>query len=328
MSSENTKIKPGWIKNEDENYFSSQAIDSKSVLTLIESQGYELLDFKQIWRHGHGALVKDNNKFFFKIASTKPIGKHTRNEVLWNENIFKNNTVNFQVPKIIKKGNLNDKFYYISQFIEAPSLGELSNFSISSDFSNCIQMIARSIIEIHSQPSFSMLFDFKDQPEKEFLDTVKEWSDDVKEHKEEVKELLEVVRKNFKSRYYPALNHGDLTPWHIHWEKGKDYICLIDAEHARSNWPMFYDLAYLSQRLIACCGEEKIAFTLIKEVFSLLKNTQKEIFKTSFVGAIAARAIGGFWDLENLPDQKNTAEKHMFLKELICSGKILDMISG
>ncbi len=41
--------------------------------------------------------------------------------------------------------------------------------------------------------------------------------------------------------FTPALQHGDLTPWHVF--RNKTGLVLIDCEHSSDDWPRYYDIA-------------------------------------------------------------------------------------
>src|SRR5207249_1902118 len=84
------------------------------------SRGYEVLNLGQIWRNAHGRISKDGREYFVKIGSTPDIGESVRNEVAWNQQL--NSRIgtdqSFLVPQIVESGNLDDLYYYVSDFHE------------------------------------------------------------------------------------------------------------------------------------------------------------------------------------------------------------------
>ena len=279
-----------------EKYLNAKKIDLKIVKNFFEKKGFEVIFLDQLWRHVHGKLKKNGKFFFLKLASTKNIGINTENECFWNDNIspILNNLNYIKIPQIYQKGIFEDKFYYISEFLEGELLATKFPPNLKN-LKNWIDKIVQLNILLLSSKKIIFKNDFKIQEKeicKQYINKIKNRYDEIKQFSLE-KVFSEV--KKLKNNFIPKVNHGDFVPWHF--IEGKNTITLIDAEHASSYLPKYYDISYFYERLYARGESPKLAKEYLRKIKESLSNTEKLNFDQELKPVLASRIITGINNL-------------------------------
>ncbi|MBU1200151.1 hypothetical protein KJ953_01290 [Patescibacteria group bacterium] len=286
-------------KNRD--YVTAQTIQKEEVVNYFINNGYQVLDIQQLWRHVHGKLEKDNKIFFFKIASTSSIGERTRNEVSWNKQINQLITRSgidyFITPKVYETGTFKGKFFYLSDYY----VGKLVASKYPPDtkgLKSWLNKITKTNQFFLSLQNVTFYRDINsDNLIKKwdgYFQKVNGWYEEVKEN--QLQEVLEIV-KELKTTYKPGVNHGDFVPWHM-IQANKKFI-LIDAEHASSQSPRYYDICYFFHRLYTSANDPNTAKDYLNKIRDNISNKEKNIFDKAIRPILASRIIGGFWDAKN-----------------------------
>lgn len=293
----------------------AEAVDKEKVKKFFLEKGFDVLSVEQLWRHVHGKLKKGKKTFYFKMSSTPDIGERTKNEVSWNKKINplikKYNIDYFDVPEIYHTGEYEGRFYYLSSFHEGQFL--------ASKFPPNIKKLGKWIDKIVKSNLFLLsLQDIDLYRDKELEDMGKKWDhyfqkvnsfyQEVIEH--DLKEILNEI-KNLKTTYRPSIEHGDFVPWHMIKENEK--FILIDAEHASSRLPRYYDVCYFYHRVYTSGLSPEIAKDYLRRVKKSLPEQERNKFDESMRPVLARRIIAGFWDTKT--DGSTDFAYHNKLKE-------------
>jgi len=301
--------------SEGKNYRQAQEMDKGEITGFFEEMGFEVLEVEQLWRHIHGKLKKDDQILFFKMASTKDIGERTKNEVSWNNQIgeaAKQQAIDtFAVPKVFQTGEFNGNYFYISEFYEGPFLATKEPRDVSRLEKWLDKIVDTNLfflrlenIEFDRDKEQKSIFDQWD----EYFNKISSWHQEVKEN--DLDDIFEAV-KEMKNTYKPAVNHGDFVPWHMIEANGK--FVLIDAEHASSKSPRYYDIVYFYHRLYTSANSPDLAKKYLNMIRERLPADEKEKFERSIRPIIAARIIGGFWDAKT--DGQDDLTYHQQLRQ-------------
>lgn len=282
----------------DKNYRQAEEAEKSKITEFFLKNDYNVLDIQQLWRHVHGKLEKDGQNFFFKMASTPDIGERTQNEVSFNKQIHglikKNDIDFFNVPKIFYTGEFENKFYYLSSHHDGSFLAT-KNPPNTERLDQWIDKIVKSNLFLLSLKDMSF---YRDKDSKriterwnEYLKRIGSWHEEVKEHQLQV--VFDTV-KDLKATYEPGINHGDFVSWHMIQEREK--FILIDAEHASSQSPKYYDICYFYHRLYTSAHNPDIAKEYLNKIRDNLPDGKRSDFDDSIKPILASRIIGGFWD--------------------------------
>lgn len=304
------------------NYRQAEELDIEPITKHLSELGYRVLDLEQPWRYLHGRLEKDDQVFFFKMASTEDIGERTQNEVSWNEQISK--VVEeyeidfFDVPKIFKTDKLNNRFYYISEYYDGELLAS-ANPPDTKDLNKWLDKIIKTNLFLLELKNIDFLRDKKQRPLTErwngYFNKVSKWHEAVKENN--LDDVLEKV-KDLKKTYEPGINHGDFVPWHM--KKEKDKFILIDSEHASSKSPRYYDVVYFYHRLFTSANDPDLAKKYLNKIENNLQPKEKDKFIIAIKPILASRIIGGFWDATT--DGLNDLSYHNRLRDDFLNNEI------
>ena len=287
-----------FITKNGKNYRKSETANKTEIKNYFLKKGFNVLNIKQLWRHIHGKLEKNNKIFFFKMSSTPGIGERTQNEVSWNKQICelikKFNIDYFNVPKIYDYGHYQEKFYYLSSYYSGQFLSQKNPFNIKN-LSKWIDKIVKTNL------FFLSLKNIKFYRDKDSKNLIEKWDDYFKKNNnryEEIKEnqLENVINevKNLKNTYTAGVNHGDFVPWHMIQDTGK--FTLIDGEHASSQTPRYYDICYFYHRVYTSANAPKFAKYYLSKIRQSIPLSEKNKFDISIRPILASRIIGGFWD--------------------------------
>ncbi len=294
------------------NYRKARVVDQAKLTDYLVSQGFKVLEIQQLWRHVHGKLEKNSKIYFFKMASTPDISERTRNEVSWNKRIH--DLVNesaidyFDVPEVFDVGEYDDKFYYLSSYHDGQTLAT-KNPPSTEGLDKWIDKIVKSNLFFLSLPELNLQKDGTHKPINEkwdvFFKRIQSWFDEVKEFK--LDKVFDEV-DDLEKTYEPAVNHGDFVPWHM-IDEGRQFI-LIDAEHASSYSPKYYDVCYFYHRLYTSANAPELAKEYFGKIKHSLSDSEKNKFNISVRPILATRIIGGFWDaktdgLKNVSSHNN-----------------------
>ena len=262
------------------NYRKAMKVNTQKVRLFFNGLSYEVIEITQLWRHIHGKLKKGNDIFFFKMSSTKDIGERTQNEVSWNKQlkikIAERKVDFFDVPEIYEEGFFEDKFYYISSFHSGEFLASKYPLNTKNLHSWLEQIVKVNIffLEINDckckRDENNLSFN---ESWAETFNRILNWYEEVKQHN--LDEVLDVV-KELKNTYWPALNHGDFVPWHM-MQEGKKFM-LIDAEHASSLSPKYYDVCYFYHRVYTSAQSPSLAKKYLKRIYESIANEDKKSF--------------------------------------------------
>lgn len=287
-----------------EKYLKAEKINLEEVKEIFEKKGFEVIFLEQLWRHVHGKLRKNNKYFFLKLASTIEIGSKTENEISWNENVapLLKNLSSIKIPKIYETGKLKDRFYYLSEFCEGDLLATKFPPNLKN-LKNWLDKIVELNITLLSYQKIKFKKD-NNLSEKEisdnYVNNIKQKYEDVKEYK--LNEIFIEVEK-LRNSFSPKINHGDFVPWHF--IEGENAITLIDAEHASSYLPKYYDVCYFYERLYARGESPELAKEYLRKIKESLSETEKQNFDKELKPVLASRIIIGIRDLvilDNITD--------------------------
>ncbi|HRY60144.1 MAG TPA: phosphotransferase [Patescibacteria group bacterium] len=303
-------------KKQEKNFRDAGEVDHNKVKEFFENKGYEVLEIHQIWRHIHGRLKKDNQIFFFKLSSTKDIGERTANEVAWNNQMQKilveNRIDYFSVPKVFETGNMDDNFYYIGEYFGGKLLGTKEPRNLTG-LDNWLEKIAKANIFLSGIKEMNLPRD------KGKIPAIEQWDDYFKKIKEwydiadnpTLEPLLNKVEE-LKTTYHRGLSHADFAPWHM--IANGDSFVLIDAEHATTLWPRYYDVAHFYHRTYTSADSPEMAKKYLNVVKELLPEERRKTFDEEFLPILATRIVGGFFELK-ISKKKFDDKYHQMLKE-------------
>lgn len=292
-----------FIEKEGRNYRKSEKLEEKEITEFFSKQGYEVIELQQIWRHVHGKIKKDGETFFLKMASTPDIGRRTKNESFWNEqigNLVKKENINyFDVPSIHTSGMYENKFYYLSSNHTGTMLASSDPVN-TANLEKWIDKIIKSNLFFLSLPRKNLSFPRDDERGAfdeewgQYYQSIQSWHEEVKEHG--LQDVFDQV-KNLKDKFQPSVNHGDFLPWHM-IEEGEKFI-LIDGEHGSKESPKYYDVCYFYHILYTSGQNPELAKTYLGKFRGELPKEEKSVFEGLMKPILAARIIGGFWDAKN-----------------------------
>ncbi len=258
---------------------------------------------ENIWigpRHILGILLKNEKRYFLKLATSEGISVVTQKEFEWNNyfNKFADKNEIYKVPKNYGSGYYRETYLYlITEYFKGDLLCPLTGSKKESE--NLVDYIDRIIDLSEIIQKLPQVKNGDEDFRVKFLRKTEDWFDDIPQdikEKFQIRNLLQIVKDgvnllNCKPR------HGDLAPWHI--IKLKDgSLGLIDGEHFLYNGVENYDICYFIQRVFSVLKNPEVA----KEIFKQLIN--KGFNKNKLEVVLAARAIGGFLD-EYLTDKPN-----------------------
>ena len=96
----------------------------------------------------------------------------------------------------------------------------------------------------------------------------------------------------FQRPFIMAPAHGDFTPWHL--IVSGERLVLVDAEHASSFHPIFYDVATFYHWTYICTGSMSVVSSFLSAVKSGLRARDKKVFEEYFLACLAFRILVGF----------------------------------
>ncbi len=276
-------------------------------LKKIKSFFQKIYQVKKLWkgpRHVLGILIKNNQIYFLKLATSEGISVVTQNEYYWN-NYFNNYSedIRYLVPKNYDSGLYENKYFYlITDFFDGKLLCETRRgYQKASNLVKYIPQIIELSEIIQQLPRVNFADDkYEDVNYKvRFLSKTRNWFSDIPagvSKKFNIESLLEIAEKGI-CELSSRPRHGDFAPWHI--VKLPDKILgLIDGEHALPKSVEGYDICYFVQRTFSVLKNPHIA----KDIYSRLK--EKGYQKDKLKVVLAARAIGGFLD-ESLSEKSD-----------------------
>jgi len=287
-----------FVTKSGKNYRKSETANKSEIKNYFSKKGFNVLDIKQLWRHIHGKLEKNNKIFFFKMSSTTDIGERTQNEVSWNEQIYKlikkSNIDYFNVPKVYDYGHYQGKFYYLSSYHAGQFLSQKNPFNIKN-LNKWIDKIIKTNLFFLSLKNINF---YRDKNSKNFTEEwdgyfkkVNGWYEEVKEN--QLQGIINEVKK-LENTYTAGISHGDFVPWHMIQDNEK--FILIDGEHASGQSPRYYDICYFYHRVYTSADSPKCAKYYLNKIRQGLSIPEKNRFDVSIKPILASRMIGGFWD--------------------------------
>lgn len=274
-------------------------LDLAKVEKFFKNKNFQPLKLTQEWRHVTGVLGKGKEKYFFKLASTKAIGKKTRNEYEWNRLINalpQEQRLPIKVPKTYEKGYYEGLFWFISEFIEGKQLAiptDKENTKLLEENLLIIAETAKAIINIRTDITLPNDENKKKNGDyqKVYVEHIKYWVDKI--IKSDVSDLFLYFKERTKYlQMAPA--HNDFVPWHIY--KSRSDLYLVDGEHSGIVKVKFYDLAYFYHRVYTKLQRPDIADKFLKEFLKIWELTKYDLERLQMV--MANRLLGGYYDFE------------------------------
>lgn len=292
-----------------------QKLTARIIEKYFSEKGYDVFDIKLDWRHGYARLRKNNQDIFLKIAVSDDIQPKTKNEVSWNQaialKIETTKTNLFRVPKIINTGKLNGYFYYLAEFMTGELLAT-KNPLRRKNLVRWLEQITEINFFILRLEKLPLLRDQKNNQLnswEKYQEKYHKWYTEARK-KYDVEKIFKIV-KNLRGDYLKGLNHGDFVPWHMIENNGQ--IVLIDAEHASSLGPRYYDIAYFYHRVYTALQAPKLAEKYLAMIKKKLPEEEKEKFERFFPLVLATRILGGFWEMATIDDRD--IKYHQLLKK-------------
>ena len=308
-----------------ENCRESEVLDLDEVKLFFSQQNYEVLEINQLWRHVHGKLKKGDDVFFFKLASTEEIGTRTKNEVSWNKalhDVFSSSKVNFfSVPRIIKSGLYQNKFYYVATYYGGDLLAS-KNPLATEGLSKWLDKITDINIFFKSLKGVSLIRDNEIKSIRyDYLLKSNLWFNEFGDNSLNL--LLDEVKK-LSLDYEMGLNHGDFVPWHMIGDNNK--VILIDGEHASNKYHKYHDVCYFYHRLWTVAANPGLANSYLDMVYNKLSSSEKDTFFEDMRPILACRALCGFRDakVDGVVDFKS----HRDFKNALLNNSLFDYLKN
>lgn len=274
----------------------------KKVFEVLNNKGYEIVEVSQQWRHLSAIILRDGERYFFKLGTTKGICRATRNEVRWNRHISSmlGNASPFGVPEVVDTGRVGELFFFVAPYVVGSQICENKRGARSALLEESVEKLALGMFDMLKIPSRKFVWDGPYDrvrfPERKFIRQTMNFFKSVGE----LEELLPIVSEleKLKEVYKPNMSHGDCTPWHmLSNEKGRGKINLIDGEWAAQHRPRYYDFCYFFHRLYTCTGHKETAKNVLQQFLSHHRSRQdRKAFDREFPPMLAARILGGYWD--------------------------------
>jgi hypothetical protein len=291
-------------ESQKRDFRTAKKLDLSMTSDFFRDQGYEVCSINQVWRNVHAHLKKDSQSFFMKLATTNDIGLLLRNEASWNRQLFKRLSGNdqlFYVPSVIFEGKYQELPYYIGEFYPGQKLAEPNQ--PANSLGDWLDKIIQCTTYLLQTEGLQLVKDHEraDRSPKEIIEGSKkhvhEWFGELLPPTQElVAPLLDSI--NLLDEYYrPATNHQDFVPWHMLEDRQR--FILIDAEHASSQGPRFYDAVYFYHRLYTKGQSSMLANSYVEKLWLALSTMDRQSFIPTFETLLAGRIIGGFWDAKN-----------------------------
>lgn len=286
------------------------------VSDFLKKKGYKVIKIKRPWRHVTAILEKDNQKLFFKMATTIKTSKMTENEYNWNERVGSqlNPKAPFLVPRNIEKSFFQKKlFFFISTYF--------GNQTLADKYPPNVKQLERWIPKIAKAAYLISQIDCQPKEEEKtksvgecLITSVSEWASQVSI---DVQPLLTII-KDSKQKVKKCWAHGDFVPWHMYDLKNGKFG-LVDAEHGGCGLK-HYDVAYFYVRVRQSLGEKELAKNFLMEFMNLLPKKYRLTFWRDLKPILAQRLMGDFWGAEIGPKAKKEGELRKceeFQKDLI-----------
>lgn len=154
------------------------------------------------------------------------------------------------------------------------------------------------------------------------------WSEKPLESGILTQEMLQEAHKivdSHKQFLTPRMQHGDFVPWHI-FEQGDDWL-IYDGEHASTQKPRFYDLAYLYTRLFTRTKSPEIAAEILTGFVDQINLSQEQFFN-AFWPVVTSRSIGIFLDAHNDRPKNDYIKEAQRLFQKCRQGELSDFTSA
>lgn len=298
----------------------AEKLDLAKVSDFFHELGYEVNNIQQQWRHVHGSVEKQGRKHFFKLASTKGIGKRTQNEVSWNtqvtEQIEKKKIVSFTVPKIHETGWYGELFYYLSDLHEGEMLISPSLPTAAETAPRWIPTVVEMNLFLLNLENITFLRDNEtamlEDKWPSYWQMYENWYEETQETA--LQPVLEEV-KQLERLLVSGINHGDFVPWHMILEK--DRLVLIDGEHASSRTPRYYDIVYFYHRIYTKGKLPDLAKIYLQQISRTIERSKEDHFRETFRALLASRIIGGWWDHKVQHDGSEIAFHEALLQDFL-----------
>jgi hypothetical protein len=272
----------------------AQDIDLKQVEQFLQTQGYEVVQIAQQWRHVISTVQKDGQKYFFKMATSEGVAPKTRNEYVWDKTYNELKVKSpLKVPNVHDQGEWQGLFWFMTDFVDGHVLIERRQADNLEPLEQYFERIVQGAEAIMNLPSDIPLPSRSELPLEErkakFLEGIKYW---MSQFPQDVSELYRFIENN-SDAYLFAPAHGDFVPWHMLVDKD-DQLTLIDGEHSKPDSIKFYDIAYFYHRIFTGLKRPDIADKFLRTYLNLHPMTPAE--KLCFMVILAQRTIGGYFD--------------------------------
>lgn len=268
-------------------------------------------------RHGYYRLEKNGRYYFAKYSKDQSLEQTKRSvavDIWWCQAIQElrqTRDLNLRTPKIVDFG----EDWYVAEWIEGQPSAKPTDSASALDqnlrnYAVCLATLDKIQPEwlTTSPPNFDDSTPF-DQLDKRWEKWSKKPLEDGQLTRGELEAAHQIIQ-DYQPYIEPHLQHGDFVPWHILVDANQDWW-LIDGEHANTQKPRYYDLAYMYSRIFTNMRSPEHASRLLK-AFCEEANTSIETIYPALLPVMTSRAIGMQFDAVNdqhANDYKNEARE-------------------
>lgn len=264
-------------------------------------------------RHGVGVYRRGEGSYLAKIQLDP-----TSNGLAWPPHCLFREAVwgirikgtEFSIPEVVEHYTWDSHPYLLRRYISGTPL--LTKFGSDTARINAnldlVVKIAINLLKIPLADLYQIPEDNTDHA-KAFINKTRGWFDTL-QHNNDFRDLMNTV-EGISPFYIPWVNHGDFTPWHLLLSDKQLY--LIDAEHAGTTKPKWYDVVYFAHRLATQCnGFEEMQQFFRRFHDALESENDQHDFCVALYPLMASRIIGGIWDAQN--DKSDMDPHHQIVK--------------
>lgn len=250
-------------------------------------------------RHIIGALSRNGGKYFVKLEAKPGKGwaaPSLLRETHWGITVGELKNA-FSTPTIVEHWVWKNRHYIISERVEGlPLVAKFSDDpGLCTTYLDKLVEIALNLVTLSAETVAAIPEDGIGDASS-FIKKTRRWFNKINDN-EQFADLMEAVEKRIAGCFVPSPNHGDFTPWHL--LVSDEIWYLIDAEHAGTAKPKWYDVVYFAHRLATQCN----GFAEMKQFFRRFHDALEPMDQREFYAALyplmASRIIGGVWDAQN-----------------------------
>lgn len=279
-------------------YRTAQVLALKPIARFLEQRGYRVVRIVQPWRHVTAHVRSGREHFFVKLASTVALSDKIRNEIAWNRALHqvlrRRADVPFRVPLIVDEGQYGSRSFFVSTYHPPHLLA--TRLHRTRTLQRWVPSLVHASLFLLRLPAIPLPHDTEDRrsattAQRMYETNVEKW---YRAARKDVPAEVFRLARSLDIRRFPGVTHGDLVPWHM-LRDGKRFV-LIDAEHASSRRPKFYDVVCFAHRVCTNGYAPHVADAYLRLLRRRLTDQERRQFDQLFRPLLALRIIGGFWD--------------------------------